>query len=132
VFAPSSPGINSAKNVLLRERVASTFRATACAKRSLAYLVRKNTMVGSYAQLGDITEEQYRGLDEMLNSSGISTTGLVSHTAFREGAQLSVFDVWESREAMDAFWAAASDVLQGTGATIPEGTVMDIVNNRIY
>ena len=89
-------------------------------------------MISAYAQLGAVTEGQYRGLDAILNSGGISTEGLLSHTAFREGDQLAVFDVWESREAMDSFWAAAGVLVQNSRGAVPETQVMEVVNYRVY
>jgi hypothetical protein len=78
-------------------------------------LVKGRAMIGVYIRPESMTEEQYRAADEKLEAEGVSVEGMILHTCFSEGKNLAIFDVWESREAFEAFGAKLMPIIQGVG-----------------
>ena len=85
-------------------------------------------MIGVYLQLGGVSEEQYHQIDEALDAAGVSQDGLQLHTCFKEHEALAVFDVWESKEAFEAFAAQLGPIAAGLGVTqMPDVTFVEMV-----
>jgi quinol monooxygenase YgiN len=85
-------------------------------------------MIGVYLQLGPMTEEQYHAVDSAVQAAGVSEEGCMLHTCFKEGENLAVFDVWESKEAYEAFMSQLGPIAAGFGITeLPTTMYVDMV-----
>ena len=84
-------------------------------------------MIGVYMHPEAMTIEQYNGVDAMIDAEGISETGRRVHTCFGDDGDLSVFDVWESREAFDAFVSALAPLLADAGIEFTPPEIVAIV-----
>ena len=72
------------------------------------------------------TEEQYRAVNEAMDTSGNSPAGLIVHTGGSVGdGELRVIDVWESAEAFQTFAAErlGPTIAQVMGADAPAPSV---------
>jgi uncharacterized protein YeaC (DUF1315 family) len=83
-------------------------------------------MIGVYIPASPITEEQYRRLDERVTAGGLPD-GLKLHTCFREGDGLAVFDVWDSKEAFDAFGERLMPAAGELGLTISTPIFVEMI-----
>jgi len=76
------------------------------------------------------TPEQYQEVnDHMGVGEDYAPPGLISHVAGRGDDSLVVLDVWESREALERFFAERlGQALAATGVEAPEPRVMPVHN----
>lgn len=74
-------------------------------------------MIGVYLQLGAMSESLYHEIDAKLQSAGVSQEGCLLHTCFKEGDNLAVFDVWESKEPYEAFASQLGPIAMAAGVT---------------
>jgi hypothetical protein len=84
-------------------------------------------MTGVYLQLGPTTVEQYRAVDAKLRAGSIPLAACRLHTAFKEGESLAVFDIWDSREAFEAFAASTAPILQEAGRAMPDPMFVEVI-----
>jgi hypothetical protein len=84
-------------------------------------------MIGVYIPASDMTDEQYKVIDDELNADG-PPAGMKMHSCFREGAKLAIFDVWESQEAFEAFGAKLMPVVQRAGLELSPPQVVEMVD----
>ena len=85
-------------------------------------------MIAVYVQPESLTFEQYKKAREGLDASGANVEARKHHSCFGEDGQLMVFEIWESREAYDAFTAYLVPVLQEMGITPKNIDFMQVVN----
>ena len=84
--------------------------------------------VGVYME-NHITQEKYDAAMRKLNTVGAGAPkGRTYHAAFFEGDTLNVFDVWESREAFEAFGATLIPIMKEVGAELAEPQFSEIHN----
>lgn len=91
-------------------------------------------MVGVYIRSSDMTVEQYHAVDEKLRTAiGGPIEGLKLHTCFRDGESegLSVFDVWESREAFEALGSKLGPIVQEVGASMSPPQFVEMVDYEV-
>ena len=72
------------------------------------------------------TEEQYRAVNDALDTHATPPAGMIMHTGGPVGnGELRVVDVWESREAFEAFASEglAPAIVQVMGDDAPRPTV---------
>jgi heme-degrading monooxygenase HmoA len=75
-----------------------------------------------------MTVEQYRALDEQVRAvAGVNPEGLRMHSCFAEGENLAVFDVWESREAFEAFGQKLQPIAEKLGASLGTPMFVDMI-----
>ena len=86
------------------------------------------TMIGVYIRPESMTVEQYRAADEKLQAAGVSVEGMILHTCFSEGENLAVFDVWESREAFEAFGENLMPILQEVGIVMSAPMFVEMID----
>ena len=85
-------------------------------------------MIGVYLQLGAISESAYHDIDAKVRAAGVSEQGCLLHTCFKEGDNLAVFDVWESKEAFEAFASHLGPIAMAAGLTaMPSTQFVDMV-----
>ncbi len=72
-------------------------------------------MIGVYIRPTDMTEEQYRRIDDQLRASGVEPKGMKMHSCFGEGEGIAIFDVWESEEDFDVFAAHLGPIVAAAG-----------------
>jgi quinol monooxygenase YgiN len=85
-------------------------------------------VIGVYIRPASMTVEQYRAADEKLRAAGVSDEGMVLHTCFREGENLAVFDVWESREAFDAFGEKLMPIVEEVGVVMTPPMFVEMID----
>jgi quinol monooxygenase YgiN len=85
-------------------------------------------MIGVYIRPESMTVEQYRAADERLQAAGVSDEGMLLHTCFSEGGNLAVFDVWESREAFEAFGEKLMPIVQEVGIVMTPPMFVEMVD----
>ena len=83
-------------------------------------------MIGIYFPASAITAEQHNAVDEKV-SGGVPPEGMKLHSAFQEGDKLAMFDVWESKEAFEAFGAKLMPVVKEMGLELPEPIFVEMV-----
>jgi hypothetical protein len=60
--------------------------------------------VGIYFSPPSMDEATYNAIRQKVEDSGPwPAVGMLHHSCFTEGSRLAVYEVWESREAMDRF-----------------------------
>ncbi|MEU5163692.1 hypothetical protein AB0G74_29335 [Streptomyces sp. NPDC020875] len=82
-----------------------------------------------HAELPGVTTEQYEELNAALAAlPGNAFEGVLAHVCVAGDTGLDVYDLWESREAMDAFMARMAPVARGLGWNAPPapGTVAEV------
>ena len=85
--------------------------------------------LGFYFPPTAFTVAQYKEAIKKLTAAGAGhPKGRRYHACFGENDKLQVFDVWDSKEAFDAFGAVLVPVLQSVGVQHSEPTVMPIHN----
>jgi hypothetical protein len=72
-------------------------------------------MIGVYIRPTDMTEEQYRRIDDQLRASGAEPKGMKMHSCFGEGDGIAIFDVWESEADFNAFAAHLGPIVAAEG-----------------
>ena len=71
--------------------------------------------IGIYFEAQNLTAETYAAINARLGDLD-DPPGRTLHAAFHVGDQLHVFDVWESRDAFEAFGAVLLPLLAEHGA----------------
>jgi hypothetical protein len=85
--------------------------------------------LGFYFPPTAFTVAQYKEAIKKLTAAGAGhPKGRKYHACFGESDKLQVFDVWDSKEAFDAFGAVLVPVLQSVGVQHSEPAVMPIHN----
>jgi hypothetical protein len=72
-------------------------------------------MIGVYIRPTNMTEEQYRSIDDQLRAAGVEPKGMKMHTCFGEGEGIAIFDVWDSEEDFNAFAAHLGPLVAAAG-----------------
>jgi hypothetical protein len=85
-------------------------------------------MIGVYIRPESMTAEQYHAVDDQLDSDGVSMDGMLMHSCFSEGDNLAVFDVWESKEAFEAFGEKLVPVLQANGVSMSAPMFVEMID----
>lgn len=85
-------------------------------------------MIGVYIRPESMTAEQYRAADDKIEATGVSLEGMKLHTCFSEGENLAVFDVWESREAFDAFGEKLMPILAEVGIVMAPPMFVEMID----
>ena len=83
-------------------------------------------MIGIYFPASAITAEQHNAVDEKVSAGG-PPAGMKLHSAFQEGDKLAMFDVWESKEAFEAFGAKLMPVLKEMGLELSDPMFVEMV-----
>jgi len=84
--------------------------------------------VGVYME-NHISPKQYDEAMRRLDEKGAGApNGRTYHAAFFEGDTLNVFDVWDSKEAFEAFGATLIPIMNAVGATLAEPQFSEIHN----
>jgi hypothetical protein len=78
-------------------------------------------VIGVYFPASAMTAEQHKSVEDRVTADG-PPDGLKLHSCFREGDSLAMFDVWDSKEAFEAFGAKLMPVVEELG--IPMSTPM--------
>jgi hypothetical protein len=87
--------------------------------------------LGIYVTGKGFTQDKYDTTLAQLEAAGAgSPAGRVSHVALETDGEIQVFDVWESKEAFDAFGATLVPILNAAGIEINE-PMMSRVHNEI-
>ncbi|MFI6449524.1 hypothetical protein [Kitasatospora sp. NPDC050543] len=84
-----------------------------------------------HAELPGVSSAQYNALNAALQQlPGNPFEGCLSHVAIANGGGMSIYDLWESRQAMDAFVERMMPVAQGQGLPQPpsQPTVSEVHN----
>jgi len=85
-------------------------------------------VIGVYIRPESMTAEQYRAADDKIEATGVSLEGMKLHTCFSEGENLAVFDVWESREAFDAFGEKLMPILAEVGIVMAPPMFVEMID----
>ena len=85
-------------------------------------------MIGVYIRPESMTVEQYQAADAKLEAAGVPLDGMRLHTCFSEGNNLAVFDVWESREAFEAFAQKLMPIVQEVGIAMTAPMYVDMID----
>jgi hypothetical protein len=72
-------------------------------------------MIGVYIRPTQMTEEQYRRVDDRLRASGVEPKGMKMHSCFGEGDGIAIFDVWENEADFNAFAAHLAPIVAAEG-----------------
>jgi hypothetical protein len=85
--------------------------------------------LGIYVTGKGFTQEKYDTTLAQLDEAGAGApAGRVSHVALETDGEVQVFDVWESKEAFDAFGATLLPILTAAGIEINEPMVSRVHN----
>ena len=85
--------------------------------------------LGFYITGKGFTQEKYDTTLAQLEDAGAGApAGRVSHTALETDGEIQVFDVWESKEAFEAFGATLLPILSAAGIEINEPMVARVHN----
>jgi hypothetical protein len=85
--------------------------------------------LGIYVTGKGFTREKYDTTLAQLEEAGAGApAGRVSHVALETDGEIQVFDVWESKEAFDAFGATLLPILTAAGIEISEPMVSRVHN----
>jgi hypothetical protein len=85
--------------------------------------------LGFYITGKGFTQEKYDTTLAQLEEAGAGApAGRVSHVALETDGQIQVFDVWESKEAFDAFGATLMPILTAAGIEMNEPMVAQVHN----
>jgi hypothetical protein len=85
--------------------------------------------LGIYVTGKGFTQEKYDTTLAQLDEAGAGApAGRVSHVALETDGEVQVFDVWESKEAFEAFGATLLPILTAAGIEINEPMVSRVHN----
>jgi hypothetical protein len=85
--------------------------------------------LGFYITAKGFTQERYDTTLIQLQEAGAGApAGRISHTALETDGEIQVFDVWESREAFEAFGATLMPILAAAGIEVNEPMVARVHN----
>ena len=85
-------------------------------------------MIAVYVQPESLTVEQYHKARAGLEASGANVEARKHHSCFGEDGQLMVFEIWESREAYEAFAVYLGPILQKIGIVPKSIDFMPVIN----
>ena len=89
-------------------------------------------MIGVYIRPESMTVEQYKAADGKLKAAGVTMDGLVMHSCFSEGEKLAIFDVWQSREAFDAFGQKLMPIVQEVGIAMTPPMFVEMIDYEAH
>jgi hypothetical protein len=85
--------------------------------------------LGFYITGKGFTQERYDTTLAQLEGAGAGApAGRVSHVALETDGEIQVFDVWESKEAFEAFGATLIPILKAAGIELNEPMVARVHN----
>jgi hypothetical protein len=85
--------------------------------------------LGFYITAKGFTQERYDKTTAQLDEAGAGAPeGRISHVALETDGEIQVFDIWESREAFEAFGATLLPILTAAGIEINEPMVARVHN----
>jgi hypothetical protein len=85
--------------------------------------------LGFYITGKGFTQERYDTTLKQLEEAGAGApAGRVSHVALETDGEIQVFDVWESKEAFDAFGVTLLPILGAAGIELNEPMVARVHN----
>jgi hypothetical protein len=85
--------------------------------------------LGFYITAKGFTQERYDKTTAQLEEAGAGAPeGRISHVALETDGEIQVFDIWESREAFEAFGATLLPILTAAGIEINEPMVARVHN----
>jgi hypothetical protein len=85
--------------------------------------------LGFYITGNGFTQERYDTTLAQLEEAGVGApAGRVSHVALETGGEIQVFDVWESKDAFEAFGATLIPILTAAGIELNEPMVARVHN----
>jgi hypothetical protein len=85
--------------------------------------------LGFYITAKGFTQERYDATTVQLEEAGAGAPdGRISHVALETDGEIQVFDVWESREAFEAFGVTLLPILAAAGVEMNEPMVARIHN----
>lgn len=85
--------------------------------------------IGCYFVHEGFTQEKYEQAIRRLEESGAGAPeGRRYHVALESDGEISVFDVWESQQALDAFAGTLMPILSELGVGLKEPTVARVHN----
>ncbi len=85
-------------------------------------------MIAVYVQPESLTVEQYNKARAGLEASGANVEARKHHSCFGDDGQLMVFEIWDSKEAYEAFTEYLRPVLQEIGIVPKNIDFMQVVN----
>jgi cyclopropane fatty-acyl-phospholipid synthase-like methyltransferase len=85
-------------------------------------------MIGVYIRPETMSREQYQAASEKIQAAGVSQAGMVMHSCFSEGESLAIFDVWESKEAFEAFGAQLMPIVQEVGIVMGAPMIVEMID----
>jgi hypothetical protein len=84
---------------------------------------------GFYITAKGFTQERYDATTVQLEEAGAGApVGRISHTALETDGEISVFDIWESPAAFEAFGATLIPILTAAGIELNEPMVARVHN----
>ncbi len=87
--------------------------------------------LGIYIMAKGFTQERYDTTLRQLEEAGAGApAGRISHIALETDGEIQVFDVWESKEAFDAFGTTLMPILHAAGVE-PNEPMVARVHNEI-
>jgi hypothetical protein len=85
--------------------------------------------LGFYITAKGFTQDRYDTTLAQLEEAGAGAPdGRLSHVALETDGEIQVFDIWESREAFEAFGATLIPILTAAGVEINEPMVARVHN----
>jgi hypothetical protein len=85
--------------------------------------------LGFYITAKGFTQERYDTTLGQLEAAGAGAPdGRISHVALETDGEIQVFDIWESREAFEAFGTTLLPILTAAGVEINEPMVARVHN----
>jgi hypothetical protein len=85
--------------------------------------------LGFYITAKGFTQGRYDTTTAQLEEAGAGAPdGRISHVALETDGEIQVFDIWESREAFEAFGATLLPILTAAGVEINEPMVARVHN----
>jgi hypothetical protein len=85
-------------------------------------------MIAVYVQPESLTVEQYNKARAGLEASAANVEARKHHSCFGDDGQLMVFEIWDSKEAYEAFTEYLRPVLQEIGIVPKNIDFMQVVN----
>lgn len=84
---------------------------------------------GFYITGKGFTQERYDVTTRQLEDAGAGAPdGRISHVALETDGEIQVFDIWESREAFEAFGATLVPILNAAGIELNDPMVARVHN----
>jgi hypothetical protein len=85
--------------------------------------------LGFYITGKGFTQDRYDTTLARLEEAGVGAPdGRISHVALETDGEIQVFDIWESREAFEAFGATLIPILTAAGIELNEPMVARVHN----